>query len=178
MVAGCVAQAEGNILLKNEISEQDLADLKEKCISISGEIKSQKITWQKALTKYSTLKNASANGLIFNETNGDMYWDMQNIDKSLFIGINNLEIGQYSEPLYYEDSKGNIGYRILKLEDRTVPHKANLSDDYEYIQQFALNEKQSKTMDEWVHKSAKNTFIKVDDLFKNCSQRKKWNLNW
>ena len=33
-------------------------------------------------------------------------------------------------------------------------------------------------MDEWVHKSAKNTFIKVDDLFKNCSQRKKWNLNW
>ena len=167
-----------HILLKNEISEQDLADLKEKCISISGEIKSQKITWQKALTKYSTLKNASANGLIFNETNGDMYWDMQNIDKSLFIGINNLEIGQYSEPLYYEDSKGNIGYRILKLEDRTVPHKANLSDDYEYIQQFALNEKQSKTMDEWVHKSAKNTFIKVDDLFKNCSQRKKWNLNW
>ena len=167
-----------HILLKNEISEQDLADLKEKCISISGEIKSQKITWQKALTKYSTLKNASANGLIFNEANGDMYWDMQNIDKSLFIGINNLEIGQYSEPLYYEDSKGNIGYRILKLEDRTVPHKANLSDDYEYIQQFALNEKQSKTMDEWVHKSAKNTFIKVDDLFKNCSQRKKWNLNW
>ena len=33
-----------HILLKNEISEQDLADLKEKCISISGEIKSQKIT--------------------------------------------------------------------------------------------------------------------------------------
>ena len=100
-----------------------------------------------------------------------MYWDMQNIDKSLFIGINNLEIGQYSEPLYYEDTKGNIGYRILKLEDRTTPHKANLNDDYEYIQKFALNENKKQNNDEWVNKSAKNTFIKVDDLYKYCSQK-------
>ena len=92
-------------------------------------------------------KKLSPNGVIFNESKGDMYWDMQNIDKSLFIGINNLEIGQYFEPLYYEDSKGNIGYRILKLEDRTTPHKANLNDDYEYIQKFALSEKQNKIMD-------------------------------
>ena len=73
---------------------------------------------------------------------------------------------------------GNIGYRILKLEDRTSPHKANLNDDYEYIQKFALNEKQNKIMDEWVNKSAKNTFIKVDDLYKYCSQKNKWNLSW
>ena len=167
-----------HILLKNEISENDLADLKEKCISISGDIKANKISWQNAINQYSTLKNISPNGVIFNESKGDMYWDMQNIDKSLFIGINNLEIGQYSEPLYYEDSKGNIGYRILKLEDRTTPHKANLNDDYEYIQKFALSEKQNKIMDEWVNKSAKNTFIKVDDLYKYCSQKNKWNLSW
>ena len=167
-----------HILLKNEISEQDLADLKEKCISISSEIKMKKITWEKAIEKNSTKKINGPTGVIFNESTGDMYWDMQNIDKSLFIGINNLEIGEYSEPLYYEDPKGNIGYRILKLEDRTKPHKANLDDDYEYIQKFAVNEKQINQMDKWVSKSAKNTYIKVDDIFRNCSNIKKWNLNY
>ena len=167
-----------HILLKNEISEQDLADLKEKCISISGEIKMKKITWEKAIEKNSTKNNDAPSGVIFNESTGDMYWDMQNIDKSLFIGINNLDIGEYSEPLYYEDPKGNIGYRILKLEDRTKPHKANLDDDYEYIQKFAVNEKQINQMDKWVNKSAKNTYIKVDDMFRNCSNIKKWNLDY
>ena len=33
-------------------------------------------------------------------------------------------------------------------------------------------------MDEWVNKSAKNTFINVDDLYKYCSQKNKWNLSW
>ena len=98
--------------MKNEISEQDLADLKEKCLSISGEIKMKKITWEKAIEKNSTKNNDGPSGVIFNESTGDMYWDMQNIDKSLFIGINNLEVGEYSEPLYYEDPKGNIGYRL------------------------------------------------------------------
>ena len=167
-----------HILLKNEISEQDLADLKEKCLSISGEIKMKKITWEKAIEKNSTKNNDDPSGVIFNESTGDMYWDMQNIDKSLFIGINNLEVGEYSEPLYYEDPKGNIGYRILKLEDRTKPHKANLDDDYEYIQKFAVNEKQINQMDKWVNKSAKNTYIKVDDMFRNCSNIKKWNLDY
>ena len=167
-----------HILLKNEISEQDLADLKEKCISISKDIEMKKISWEKAIEKNSTEKNNGTSGVIFNESTGDMYWDMQNIDKSLFVGINNLEIGEYSEPLYYEDLKGNIGYRILKLEDRTKPHKANLDDDYEYIQKFAVNEKQINKMDQWVNKSAKNTYIQVDGLFRNCSNIKKWNLNY
>ena len=167
-----------HILLKNEISEQALADLKEKCISILGEVQIKKITWKKAIEKNSTQKNNGPSGVIFNESTGDMYWDMQNIDKSLFIGINNLEIGQYSEPLYYEDSKGNIGYRVLKLEDRTLPHKANLDDDYEYIQKFAVNEKQINKMDNWVNKSAKNTYIKIDNMFKNCYNIKKWNIDF
>ena len=88
-----------HILLKNEISEQDLADLKEKCISIAEEIKIKKTTWELAIKNNSTKKNNGPSGVIFNEATGDMYWDMQNIDKSLFVGINNLEIGEYSEPL-------------------------------------------------------------------------------
>ena len=33
-------------------------------------------------------------------------------------------------------------------------------------------------MEQWVNKSAKNTYIKVDDMFRNCNNIKKWNLNY
>ena len=165
-----------HILIKNEISELELRVLKEKCDSILFAVSQNKNSWEKAIVQNST--NSSSKGIIFNQSSGDMYWDMQNIDKSLFIGINNLEIGEYSEPLYYEDEKGNMGFRILKLEDRTKPHKANLNDDYEFIKKYAVNEKQVKEMDKWVTKIAKNSYIKVDDLYKECPKISKWNLNF
>jgi peptidyl-prolyl cis-trans isomerase SurA len=165
-----------HILIKNEISELELRVLKEKCDSILFAVSQNKNSWEKAIVQNST--NSSSKGIIFNQSSGDMYWDMQNIDKSLFVGINNLEIGEYSEPLYYEDEKGNMGFRILKLEDRTKPHKANLNDDYEFIKKYAVNEEQVKEMDKWVTKIAKNSYIKVDDLYKGCPKISKWNLNF
>ena len=109
-----------HILIKNEISELELRVLKERCDSILFAVSQNKNSWEKAIVQNST--SSSSKGIIFNQSSGDMYWDMQNIDKSLFIGINNLEIGEYSEPLYYEDEKGNMGFRILKLEDKQPKH--------------------------------------------------------
>jgi peptidyl-prolyl cis-trans isomerase SurA len=165
-----------HILIKNEISESVLADLKVKCDSILIELKNEKISWENAIFQNST--NPIGGGIIFNQSSGDMYWDMKNIDKSLFIGINNLEIGQYSEPIYYEDEKGNIGYRILKLLDQTKPHLANLNDDYGFIQKYAVNQKQINEMDKWVTKTAKNTYIKVEEMYRGCPNISKWNIKY
>ena len=165
-----------HILIKNEISETALADLKFKCDSILAEVKNDNISWENAIFQNST--NPIAGGIIFNQSSGDMYWDMKNIDKSLFIGINNLEIGQYSEPIYYEDEKGNIGYRILKLVDQTKPHLANLNDDYGFIQKYAVNQKQIIEMDKWVTKTAKNTYIKVEEMYRGCPNITKWNIKF
>ena len=165
-----------HILIKNEISEGALADLKVKCDSILAEVKNGNISWENAIFQNST--DPIAGGIIFNQSSGDMYWDMKNIDKSLFIGINKLEIGQYSDPIYYEDEKGNIGYRILKLVDQTKPHLANLNDDYGFIQKYAVNQKQIIEMDKWVTKTAKNTYIKVEEMYRGCPNITKWNIKF
>jgi peptidyl-prolyl cis-trans isomerase SurA len=165
-----------HILIKNEISEGALADLKVKCDSILTELKNGNLSWKDAIFQNST--DPINGGIIFNQSSGDMYWDMKNIDKSLFIGINDLEIGQYSDPIYYEDEKGNIGYRILKLVDQTKPHLANLNDDYGFIQKYAVNQKQIIEMDKWVTKTAKNTYIKVEEMYRGCPNITKWNIKF
>jgi len=165
-----------HILIKNEISENILSDLKIKCDSILTELKNERTTWKNAIFQNST--NPSDGGIIYNQASGDMYWDMKNLEKSLFVGIKNLEIGQYSVPLYYEDEKGNIGYRILKLLDQTKPHLANLNDDYGFIQKYAVNQKQINEMDKWVTKTAKNTYIKIEELYRGCPNISKWNIEF
>jgi len=164
-----------HILLKNEIGEKDLIEIKENLSKIVENIENGKISWEEAIRKHSTDENNGGNGIIYNESIGDSYWDMKNIDKSLFIGVKNLEIGEFSTPQQFEDRKGNIGYRVLKLEDQTDPHIANLKDDYEFIQKYALNQKQIAEMDNWIKKTAKTTYIRIDPIYNNCPNKSKWN---
>ena len=166
-----------HILLCTEISESELVNVKEKITSIKSEIDNNNKNWSNAISEFSTDENTKAtNGIIYNEASGEMYWDMQNIDKEIFIGIKNIEVGEYSSPLYYEDAKGNIGYRILKLEARTNPHKANMNEDYQIIQNFALNNKQIEKMTDWISRTSKNTYVKIDENYKSCDSNNKWNI--
>ena len=166
-----------HILLKNEKSEEQLLEIRNKLKEITTEVEKGDISWVKAINKYSTDENKNTNGIIYNEAAGDMFWDMQNIDKSLFVAIKNMKVGELSIPQYFEDSKGNVGYRIIKLEHQTSPHIANLNDDYQFIQKYALNQKQVSEMDNWITKTAKTTFIKIDPLFYQCKIKSKWNIS-
>ena len=58
--------------------------------------------------------------------------------------------------------------------DRTSPHMANLNDDYEFIQQYALSQKQMVTMDKWVQKTAKSTYVFIDPVYQSCNNNSKW----
>ena len=166
-----------HILLKNEKSEEQLLEIRNKLKEITTEVENGDISWVKAINKYSTNENKNTNGIIYNEAAGDMFWDMQNIDKSLFVAIKNMKVGELSIPQYFEDSKGNVGYRIIKLEHQTSPHIANLNDDYQFIQKYALNQKQVSEMDNWISKTAKTTFIKIDPFFYECKIKSKWNIS-
>ncbi len=164
-----------HILLCNEVSETQLADIKKKTQDIREEIMAENITWEDAVKKYSTDdKTKGSNGIIFNEASGSMYWDMQEIDKQIFLGIKDLKVGQISDPVYMETLSGDHAYRLLNLQLQTEPHKANLKDDYQMIQSYALSAKQIDVISEWVNKKISTTHIKIDDDYLNCQ----FNYNW
>ena len=98
---------------------------------------------------------------------------MREIDPMLFKGIDDLEVGEISVPLIFETPKGKA-YRIVKLMGRTDPHKANLKDDYQMIQSYALTEQQNKAMTNWVNSKLKNVYIRIDDQFQDLKFRYEW----
>jgi peptidyl-prolyl cis-trans isomerase SurA len=59
--------------------------------------------------------------------------------------IDNLEVGEISEPF-----KTEYGYHILKLSSHTLPRRLTLEDDWEQVQQIALNFKMEKEYASWI----------------------------
>ena len=70
--------------------------------------------------------------------------------------------------------KQKDAYRILYLKSKTEPHRANLKDDYPKIQQWALQQKQKKYVDNWVNEKTKTTYIRISDDFKKCKFHYPW----
>jgi peptidyl-prolyl cis-trans isomerase SurA len=56
----------------------------------------------------------------------------------------------------------------VKLQARTEPHRANLTDDYSFLQDLALLQKKQEKLIEWVNKNVSNTYIMVIDDYKSC----------
>jgi peptidyl-prolyl cis-trans isomerase SurA len=62
----------------------------------------------------------------------------------------------------------------LKLESRSEPHKANLETDYQRIQEATKVDLENKVLEEWISKQLKNTFVKLSDNYKECTNLKRW----
>ena len=141
---------------------------------IVSDIKAGDITWDQAVLKYSDDDNSKGSrGVIYNQSTGSMYWDMNEIDPQLFKGIDDLEEGGISVPIYYETMNGNA-YRIVKLMKRTEPHKANLTDDYQMIQNYALSKKKAEKTETWVNRKLNDIYIRIDADYQGCEFIYNW----
>jgi len=87
--------------------------------------------------------------------------------------VDDLKEGEISVPLYYETMNG-YAYRIVKLIKRTEPHKANLKDDYQLVQNYALSEKKAEATEQWINAKVSDVYIRIDEEFQNC----KYTYNW
>jgi len=100
--------------------------------------------------------------------------EMGQVDPSLFYVIDKLKVGQISKPTQAQMADGSQVYRIVKLLNRSKPHKANLSDDYQMIQNYALNEKKQEAIDAWIVKTIPKTYVRIEEEYKSCKFDYQW----
>jgi len=163
-----------HILLQFKVSDTQMSNSKNTLNQIVKDIEAGEITWEKAVLKYSDDDNSKGSrGIIYNQSTGSMYWDMKEIDPQLFKGIDDLIEGEISVPIYYETMNGNA-YRIVKLMKRTEPHKANLTDDYQMIQNFALSKKKAEETESWVNRKLNDIYIRIDADYQQCDFTYSW----
>jgi peptidyl-prolyl cis-trans isomerase SurA len=157
-----------HILLMTKPSPIDLENARLELDSLYDKIESGQITWQDAVVKYSDDPGKNNGGVIVNPYTGATRWDMEQLEPQLSFAINRLEVGQISRPIPTQTEEGKEAFRLVRLVARTEPHRANLDDDYNLIQEQALAQKKQDKLDEWVNKNVENAYIMIIDDYKSC----------
>ncbi len=122
-------------------------------------------------------ESKNSGGLIVNPYTGSTRFQMDEIgqfDQSIAFAIENLKVGEFTKPMACTTTDGKQAYRILYLKTRTLPHKANLVDDYQKIQNAAISKKNQEAIQTWIKKKSLDTYVHLADDFKNCTFNNKW----
>lgn len=169
------ARIASHILMRPKVSDDKLNDIKEKATEIIKDIKEGKITFEEAVKKYSNDEETRNNGgLIINPSTGESRFELTRMDPAFYARLSDLKKGEMTEPFYDENKSGIKMFKFILMKDRTDTHTADLVDDYEKIQQLALQKKKEETITKWSREKIKDTYIKIGSEYSKCEFQKNW----
>lgn len=165
-----------HILIKPKITDIDLKNAEKKLDSIKMEIAVDSIKFSDAVKKYSSKKVQSYynGGRVSNPSTGTTFFEVADLDPETFFAIDTLEVGEIAGPVKITDQSGEVSYKLIQLNSRSQPHRANLQQDYTKIQEAAINKKKADVFDDWAQEVIRNTFIEVIPEFQSCPNLQSW----
>lgn len=167
-----------HILIKPTFGQKEINETFAKADSIYKQIKSDSLLFSEAAQKFSNDNDSRFNGgNVVNPKNGITRFEADEVDPTVFFQLDKMTVGEISPPIQSLSTEGNTAFRILQLKTRAKPHSANLTDDYQRIQEATLAEKENKALIEWIKKKKKTTYVQVADDYKSCKNLTYWFTN-
>lgn len=167
-----------SLLISPKIDMNGMLKAKMFLDTIYTRLATDSITLNEMAAKYSDDEESKNNGgLMVNPFNGTSRFQMDElgqVDQTVAFAIDKLKVGEYTKPMPMTGQDGKQAYRIVYLRARTLPHRANLTDDYQRMQSIALAKKQQEAIRLWIKKKSQDTFVRIADDYKNCAFTNKW----
>lgn len=165
-----------HILLRPKVSEKDISDAMSRLDSIRTDIVNNKFTFEEATSVISQDKDTRNNkGIMVNDKSGTIRFEMSDLPQEVALAVNQLKPGEISKPFKMRDPKSNKDIvAIVKLSNRIESHKANLSDDYQLIKSMYEESAKAKMIEDWVNKKIKDTYIRIEDGWRDCDFQYNW----
>ena len=158
-----------HILMKPKVSMEALEAADKKANEVYSILQSDTISFIDAVKKYSNGDSKGSDGKVMNPYYGDARMTSEFLDPYTKSAVMPLKEGEYSKPFLSSDNKGSRVIKIVRLDLDVKEHKANLKDDYLTLQRAALEDKNSRLIDEWVKDKVQSVYIKIDDEYKDCN---------
>ena len=164
-----------HILLIPAVTPDDLKEAKEKITLIRKRIVDKEITFAQAAKTMSDEKETRTNGgALINPKTQDTRFELTKMEPSLYSQISNLKDNEISLPLLDEDQSGKKKFKIITVTNRIDSHTADYATDYIKIKDLALKEKQFKAIGKWFDDKIKDTYIKVNGEYRECTFTNNW----
>lgn len=161
-----------HIILKPKVSEKDLTEAINRLDSLKSDIEASKFTFEDATQYVSQDKDSRNNkGIMVNSKNGisSTKFEMGDLPQEIAKVVDTLKVSQISEPFIMRDPKTQREVVVIvKLTNRIEGHKANLKDDYQTIKSLYEEKTKNTIIADWIAKKQKETFVRIEDGWKNC----------
>jgi peptidyl-prolyl cis-trans isomerase SurA len=159
-----------HILIKPEITEADLDLAIEKLDSVRQLILMNNMTFSAAVKIFGDKNTPSYNndGRVANPRTGNTFFEVADLDTNIFFAIDGLDPGDVTEPVPFRAPDGSRYFRLVRLQSRSKPHKADLQHDYNRIQAAALEQKKGAYIERWVLDKLQKTYLSIGNLYQNC----------
>ncbi|MBK9402408.1 MAG: peptidylprolyl isomerase [Bacteroidetes bacterium] len=164
-----------HILLHPKVSPEDIVTAQAETDSIAKLIREGTLTFAEAAEKFSDDKDTKLNGgMVLNPSSGSSRFESDQVDPTVLFQLDKMEKGAISNPMITSTREGDQAYRILLLKSRTEPHRLNMKDDYQRLQELAQADKQNRILEQWRNKKKALTYIRISDDYKNCPILTDW----
>ncbi len=159
------------------MAEKDLTEAVNRLDSLRMDINDGKFTFEEAVTVLSQDKDTRNNrGRMVNPTTGSTRFEMAQLPQEISRLVNDMQPGDISQPFIMTDPKTNREkVAFVKLTSRIPGHRANISDDYQLVKDMYENSRREEVLNTWLAKKIKNTYIRIEDGWKNCDFKHDWN---
>ncbi|MDR0543602.1 MAG: peptidylprolyl isomerase [Dysgonamonadaceae bacterium] len=174
-----------HILLKPRVTKEELTEATQRLDSVRTDILNNKFTFEEAATYISHDKDTRNNkGLLVNtlqltqmenERTGTSRFEMEELPPEIGKAVYGMQVGSISQPFTMVNTKQKEVVAIVKLKSRSEGHKASLTEDYQALKAIVEQVKREEILAKWLYKKQQDTYIRINDNWKNCDfQTKGW----
>ena len=161
-----------HILLKPKVEEKDLESSLLRLDSIAKDIRNAKYSFDEAATFISQDKDTRNNhGLMANPNSGTARFEMQElaqVSQEIAKVINEMNVGEISEPFTMINNKGKEVCAIVKLKARIDGHKATITEDYQRLKSIVQSKLGEEKLQKWIVDKQKSTYVRINENWVTC----------
>lgn len=164
-----------HILLRAKVDMEEQERASGVLDSIRTKLVAGELDWNKSAYFYSSDKDSRNNGgVVLNAETMSTKFSYDKLDADVSKKIDSLEEGEIS-PLFWSKDKKDAGvFKIIKVDRKIPKHKAEIGEDYQILADMFTAIKREKAFDEWVEDNKANTYIRIDESFKDCAFKHVW----
>ena len=165
-----------HILKRPEVAQADIDSALVVLDSITADIRSEKITFEDAARYASDDKDTRNNRGILSNNNMETgetstrfeMSELSALSPELARAVDTLQIGEISKPFTMINSKGKTVCAIARLKNRTLTHRASITEDFQVMSDIVKGKKADEVIRKWIKDKQESTYIRINPDWRDC----------
>ncbi len=162
-----------HILLKPRVSPEAIEVAQNRLDTLSTDIRAGKLTFEQAVSLISDDKDTKNNhGLMANTSQTGARtskFQMKDLPTEVARVVDTMKVNEISKPFQMVNSRGKTVTAIVKLISRIEGHRATITEDFQVMKDIVTAKEREKVLHDWVVDKIKNTYVRMNDRYKNCN---------